>query len=343
MRVIRRVVTIGAVAGVILGATTATASAHASVVRPGQSIQAAVDAAAPGSTVVVGRGTFHESVLITKALRLVGSGPGTVLEPGGPPSDCAPNGICAFSPSGKVSISNLTVRGFDGFGIFAFQATKGFSVTGVRAENDGEYGVAAFESHGISFVGNFASNAEEAGFYVGDTEDAAGLIAANTSVDSAFGIFLRDSRHGQVVGNRVSGNCVGILGLDTNSTTSTGDDVSAGDWRLLGNKVLNNSKACPPNEEAPPLSGLGVAIVGPDNYLVTGNLITGNTPSGPSAFQGGVAVVDSTPFGGSTPNGNVVKANVIKGNDPDIFWDGSGRGNVFAHNLCKTSVPSGLC
>jgi hypothetical protein len=56
-----------------------------------------------------------------------------------------------------------------------------------------------------------------------------------------------------------------------------------------------------------------------------------------------VAVVDSTPFGGSTPNGNVVKANVIKGNDPDIFWDGSGRGNVFAHNLCKTSVPSGLC
>ena len=257
MRVIRRVVTVGAVAGVILGATTATASAHASVVRPGQSIQAAVDAAAPGSTVVVGRGTFHESVLITKALRLVGSGPGTVLEPGGPPSDCAPNGICAFSPSGKVSISNLTVRGFDGFGVFAFQATKGFSVTGVRAENDGEYGVAAFESHGISFVGNFASNAEEAGFYIGDTEDAAGLVAANTSVGSAFGIFLRDSRHGQVVGNKVSGNCVGILGLDTNSTTSTGDDVSAGDWRLLGNKVRNNSKACPPNEEAPPLSGLG--------------------------------------------------------------------------------------
>jgi len=242
-----------------------------------------------------------------------------------------------------VSISNLTVRGFDGFGVFAFQATKGFSVTGVRAENDGEYGVAAFESHGISFVGNFASNAEEAGFYVGDTEDAAGLIAANTSVGSAFGIFLRDSRHGQVVGNKVSGNCVGILGLDTNSTTSTGDDVSAGDWRLLGNKVLNNSKACPPNEEAPPLSGLGVALFGPDNYLVTGNLITGNTPSGPSAFQGGVAVIDSTPFGGSTPNGNVVKANVIKGNDPDIFWDGSGTGNVFAHNLCKTSVPSGLC
>jgi len=43
------------------------------------------------------------------------------------------------------------------------------------------------------------------------------------------------------------------------------------------------------------------------------------------------------------PNGNVVKANVIKGNDPDIFWDGSGTGNVFANNLCNTPVPSGLC
>ena len=204
MRVIRGVVTIGAIAGLILGATTATASAHAPVVRPGQSIQAAVNAAPPGGTVVIGRGTFHESVLITKPLRLVGSGSGTVLKPGGAPSDCAPNGICALSPGGKVSISNLTVRGFDGFGVFAFQATNGFSVTGVRAENDGEYGVAAFESHGISFVNNFASNAEEAGFYIGDTEDAAGLVAANTAVGSAFGIFLRDSRHGQVVGNKVA-------------------------------------------------------------------------------------------------------------------------------------------
>jgi hypothetical protein len=75
---------------------------------------------------------------------------------------------------------------------------------------------------------------------------------------------------------------------------------------------------------------------------VSGNLITGNTPSGPSAFLGGVAVVDSTAFGGSTPNGNVVKANVIKGNGSDIFWDGSGSSKVFAHNVCKTSEPSGL-
>ena len=342
MRVIGRLLAIGTVTSLIMGVTAATASAQGTVVRPGESIQEAVEAAAPGSTVVIGRGTFHESVFITKPLRLIGSGPGTVLEPGAAPSDCDPNGICAFAPGGKVSISNLTVRGFDGFGVFGFQATDGFTVTHVRAENDGEYGVAAFGSHGVSFIGNFASNAEEAGFYIGDTEDAAGLVAGNTSVGSQSGIFLRDSRHGLVAGNSVSGNCVGILGLDTNET-STGENVSAGDWRLIGNEVRNNTKACPPSDEAPPLSGLGIALVGPDDYLVTGNVVTGNTPSGPSAFTGGVAVIDSTPFGGSTPNGNVVRANVITGNEPDIFWDGSGTGNVFAHNLCSTSVPGGLC
>jgi parallel beta-helix repeat protein len=343
MRVIRRLLAAGTVAGLIMAGTATTAGAQGAVVRPGQSIQAAVDAAAPGSTVVISRGTFHESVIITKPLRLVGSGRGTVLEPGDTTNDCTPNGICVFAPGGTVSIRNMTVRGYEGSGVFAFQATKRFTVSGVRAEDDGEYGIAAFDSHGISFIGNFASNAEEAGFYIGDTEDASGLVAGNTSVGSAFGIFLRDSRHGHVVGNTVSGNCIGILGLDTGEVTSGGVDVSAGDWRVTGNRVRGNTKACPANEEAPPLSGLGIALLGPDDYVISGNVITGNTPSGDTVFSGGVAVIDSTQFGGSRPNGNLVKANLIKGNDPDIFWDGSGTGNVFAHNACSTSEPGGLC
>lgn len=343
MRILHRLFAIGSVSALAVGMTAMTANAQGNVVRPGESIQAAVDAARPGGTVVLAPGTFHESVMITKPLNLVGSGPRTVLAPGGAANGCTPNGICVFAPNGKVSITSLTVRGFEGFGIFGFKAKQGLSVTAVRAEDDGAYGIAAFESHNLSWVGNYASNAEEAGFYVGDTEDASALLAGNTAVGSAIGIFLRDSRHGRVVGNSVSGNCAGILGLDTGAVTSTGDNVSAGDWTLTGNQVRNNTKACAPTDEAPPLSGLGVALVGPDNYVVTGNTITGNTPSGPSAFSGGVAVVDSTPFGGSTPNGNIVRYNQIRGNDPDIFWDGSGTGNVLTPNSCTTSVPAGLC
>ena len=343
MKFLRNTIAVVAIGAIAASLTSTAASAKTTLVKPGQSIQAAVDAAAPGDTIRLAAGTFHQSVLITKPLRLMGSGRSTVLQPGGTANDCAPSGICVFAPGGKVSIKNLTVRNFEGFGVVAFSATEGFTVTGVRAIDDGEYGIAAFESHGIKWVNNFASGAEEAGFYVGDTEDASAMIVGNTSVGSSFGMFLRDSRHGRVAGNKVSGNCVGILGLDTDEVTSTGINVSAGDWRLSGNLVRNNSLACPGNEEAPPLSGLGVALIGPDDYVIRGNRILGNTPSGESIFSGGVVVVDSTPFGGSTPNGNTVMANVIRDNDPDILYDGSGSGNVFAHNNCSSSVPPGLC
>jgi hypothetical protein len=38
-----------------------------------------------------------------------------------------------------------------------------------------------------------------------------------------------------------------------------------------------------------------------------------------------------------------VRGNVIQRNQPDIFTDGSGSGNVFQNNVCSTSVPDGLC
>ena len=344
MKFLKSTIAVVAIGAMAASMTPTAASAHTTLVMPGQSIQAAVDAAHAGDTVRLAPGTFHESVMITKPLRLMGSGRSTVLKPGGTPNDCSPSGVCVFTPGGKVSISNLTVRNFEGFGVVASGATKGFRVTGVRAIDDGEYGIAAFESHGIAWTDNFARNALEAGFYVGDTPNASAIVRDNKSVGSSFGFFLRDSRHGVVAGNVATGNCIGILGLDTAEEAETVGNVSAGDWRLVGNLVRHNTQACPANEEAPPLSGVGVAVVGPDDYVISGNIITGNTPSGETAFSGGVAVLDSTDLaGGTTPNGNVVRGNIIKRNAPDIFYDGSGSGNVFAHNNCSSSVPPGLC
>src|SRR4051812_40053209 len=106
------------------------AAAAGHVVRPGQSIQAAVDAAQPGDTIVVRPGTYRESVLITKpGLTLRGSGGRTVIEPGAsgaqPDSACAKagNGICVLGTDGQtvdhVSISSLTVSGFARSGVWA--------------------------------------------------------------------------------------------------------------------------------------------------------------------------------------------------------------------------------
>src|SRR6266498_3626025 len=87
----------------LISGTAASASpSRTIVVRPGQSIQAAVDRAHPGDTVLVKRGIYHQSVQIRKdGITLRGSGDfygGTVIVP--PKS--IPKTLCnqGFGPTG---------------------------------------------------------------------------------------------------------------------------------------------------------------------------------------------------------------------------------------------------
>jgi hypothetical protein len=59
-------------------------------------------------------------------------------------------------------------------------------------------------------------------------------------------------------------------------------------------------------------------------------------------MHGGIAVVSSAPDG-ADPVGNLIKANRVRDNQPDLFYDGTGSGNVFMGNSCQTSIPDGLC
>ena len=116
----------------------------------------------------------------------------------------------------------------------------------------------------------------------------------------------------------------------------------AGFVRFRGNRIKGNTKACPVSEDLDtPLSGIGIALAGAHDVTIKGNLITGNAPSGDTAFSGGVVVVSGD--AGTAPSNNTVKGNVILKNSTDIFWDGTGTGNVFKKNVCKTSTPGGLC
>lgn len=342
-------------------ALAASASAHrgdVTVVRPGESIQAAVDAADPGDKILVKRGRYAENVAITTdGITLKSHGAKLVPPPDPTPNACssgdpARDGICAtgqvdFPPDGPptvtdpvsdVTIKGFKVKGFPGTGI-NFLGAEDPVVKHNRTEDNGEYGIARFVSTGGKIVGNDASGSEEAGIYVGDSPDADVLIAANRTFDNhLFGLFLRDAADGRVVANRSYGNCVGAIVLNT------GANVAA-DWRFFGNRIHDNDRFCPGNAEegTPPLSGIGVLIAnGADNKLV-GNVIRDNDPSGEVPFSGGVVVVDAGIPGANPPSGNLVKGNVILGNEPDIFWDGSGEGNVIERNLCQTSVPDGLC
>jgi nitrous oxidase accessory protein NosD len=332
-------------------AGTLPAFAGTIIVHPGESIQAAVRHAQPGDTIVVEAGTYYESVLISGKddLTLRGAGPtdgGTVLMPAAGVTGnnfCARHhsGICILggpnAPTSGTRITGFKITGFNGFGILA-AGTANSTFDHNAAINDGEYGITSFGSTGNRYLHNLAVGNAEAGFYYGDSPRANGYFQDNVSTGNLFGFFLRDSAHGVLRGNHATGNCDGFMFLDTAAP------VDAGQWTAVANVSNQNNQFCPPNGEAPAISGVGVAILGADAIHLEFNTVNGNVPSGQADVAGGIVVMSSEPFGGSVPNGNRVVGNTAHHNQPyDVTWDGSGTGNVFRQNDCGTSAPDWIC
>jgi nitrous oxidase accessory protein NosD len=361
LRALRRVSVAGVVALAVLFGFALPASARGRVVHAGQSIQAAIDAAAPGDTIIVGSGVYHENLSITKDdLRIIGSG-ATLEPPATPgastvcdlvfaddPSQVPPasNGVCiagevdfdtflVTDPVSDTRITGLHVDGFAASGIMQVGGEDSRFIHNDLSDN-GEYGIFALLSTGTQMIANHASGSGEAGLYVGDSPDADARLVANDLSHNLFGIFVRDAQHLDITGNRVHDNCAGVFVL----ADAPGP---AGDARLRGNQVENNNQLCtiPEDEGGGTIGGIGIALSGAHGVDIRGNIVTGNTaPAGVGDEHAGIAVV--TGDGGTVATDNTVKGNIIKDNSPDILWDGAGD-NSFGHNVCDTSTPDGLC
>src|SRR5262245_23432561 len=96
-RIVRGAALVGLVGALLLIGTATPALAGAIVVHPGESIQAAIDAAPPGATVTVTKGTYREAVCLTRdgiGLR----GDAAVIKP---PAQ-APQTQCSSDPGGQT-------------------------------------------------------------------------------------------------------------------------------------------------------------------------------------------------------------------------------------------------
>lgn len=329
------------------------------VVGPGQSIQAAVDQASPGDTVLLRPGVYHQSVQIrTDGITLRGSGDfpgGTLLVPPAsfPKTLCngafGPTGICilaknvnaktgaVITPVRDDTVTALRVSGFPANGVFGY-GTSELAVTRVVAVNDGDYGISRFDSTRTLFADDTAIGNDEAGFYVGDSPDADTVVRDNVATGNQFGIFIRHARQVLVTGNWLTGNCQGIMVLDD------GQPGGAGNATVAGNSVSRNNKFCPKHGDTPVnLQGGGILLLGATHTLVTRNFVTGN--SGKQINSGGIVVASAAALThGSNPNFDTITRNTAFGNHPaDLVWDGTGTGVRFTANHCRTSIPSGLC
>ena len=349
-------------------------------VKPGQSIQAAVDRAHAGDPILVKPGVYREdghacpaepshtcAVSIEKnGIRLVGvrSTRKVVLQAREDQDEGIAVGkshdaSCLTDASKRVHgsvIRGLTVRGFEDDGVFLL-CVDHWRVTHVRAVDNNEYGV--FPSHTVNgrLDHSFASGANDTGHYIGQSRRA--RVDHNVAKDNVSGFELENSTHIRADHNLATGNTGGFL-----SFALPGLDVKMNaDNRLANNRAIRNNKAntcLDPDDEVcdvPP--GTGFLLLAVDRNHVVENRVRGNNSFGialtnycvaRNLSQQDCAALDIDP----NPDGNRIRDNRVSGNgtapDPsfpsmfavDLAWDTMGTDNCWSGNVAGTMFPSPL-
>jgi parallel beta-helix repeat protein len=346
-------------AGASPGASASRSRGHVVVVTG--SIQAAVDRARPGDTVVVPPGTYQGGVVIDKSgITLRGSRAAVIDATGhrfgiqvgtsriAPGPDGQP--ACPALALHGVTIDGLTIRDADHTGLFLI-GVDGFRVANGRYVDNEEYGPFPICSrHGL-IEGNDVRGTKDAGIYVGD--DIGVAVRRNRVTASAIGIEIENSQHSAIQGNSLVGNTVGVLvsllpGLPMPVNSDT---------LIAGNVVDRNNFPNPvPADSGDDVgllpTGSGILNVGGDRVTIVGNAVVGNDSVGVGIVQSPFGPLD--PRLEVHPDGNLVRANLIVHNgrhpDPvrattpgaDVVYDGSGVGTCFARNVVGSQFPPGV-
>ncbi len=306
-------------------------------IKPGESIQAALDQAIPGDTIEIQPGTFNETLLVDVddiTIRGKKGNERPILDGQNKLTDAV------ITSSHNFTIENLVIRNYANNGV-TVHGGKNATFRDLEVHNTGLYGVYPVECKGVLIERVLATGIKDAAIYVGQSRDI--IVRDCEAHSSVTGIEIENSVHALVENNYAHDNTGGILVfLLPNNPSKVGSDTAIRKNRIINNNHENFGDPTSIVSKVQP--GTGLLIMAADRTTVTENEIRGNNSFGIAVI--GLAIVfpkGQTFDVGAIPEGNRIFNNKLSenGRNPggmvkdlgavnvDILWDGSGWDNSF--------------
>jgi hypothetical protein len=189
-------------------ADDATADGVLQVPTEFETIQAAVDAAAPGDLVLIEPGTYREAVdVVTDEITIRGLDRDTVVLDGGLELD---NGIRVLGAHG-VAVENLTAMNYTNNGLFWLSAT-GYRASYITTYRTGDYGIYAFDSVEGQIEHAHTVGSRDGGVYVGQCYPCNAVVDDVISSHNGLGYSGTNSGGNLLIVNSVfHNNRVGVV------------------------------------------------------------------------------------------------------------------------------------
>ena len=258
------------------------------------------------SAIVLAEGTWTLDNAVTfrsvTGITLIGQGMGrSVLDFGGVANQV--NGVDVVVDDFHIEGLTILDAAKDGLRI---EDSSDIVIRGVEAtwtnENDsanGAYGLYPVQVQRVLMEDNVASNAADAGIYVGQCQHA--IVRNNTASGNVAGLEIENTQFADVYGNTVVDNTAGLVVFDL-----PGNPVIGRDIHIHDNVVSDNNRAnfAPGGTVAQIPAGTGTFVLASRRVVITGNTYARNNSTDIAVLSG--FVVEGDPAQWYTPTEDVV-------------------------------------